>query len=60
MKMRNVYLKNTIIAIYNEKEKCLLEKYNNCNLQCLLEKYNNCNLQCLLEKYNNCNLQYLL
>ena len=33
MKMRNVYQKNTIIAIYNEKEKCLLEKYNNCNLQ---------------------------
>ena len=24
---------NTIIAIYNENEKCLLEKYNNCNLQ---------------------------
>ena len=22
-----------IIAIYNGKEKCLLEKYNNCNLQ---------------------------
>ena len=29
----NVYQKNTIIAIYNENEKCLLEKYNNCNLQ---------------------------
>ena len=29
----NVYYKNTIIAIYNKKEKCLLEKYNNCNLQ---------------------------
>ena len=25
--------KNTIIAIYNKKEKCLSEKYNNCNLQ---------------------------
>ena len=33
MKMRNVYQKNTIIAIYNENEKCLSEKYNNCNLQ---------------------------
>ena len=43
--MRNVYYENTIIAIYNENEKCLLEKYNNCNLQCLLGKYNNCNLQ---------------
>ena len=31
--MRNVYYKNTIIAIYNENEKCLIEKYNNCNLQ---------------------------
>ena len=29
MKMRNVYQKNTIIAIYNENDKCLLEKYNN-------------------------------
>ena len=29
----NVYQKNTIIAIYNEKEKGSLEKYNNCNLQ---------------------------
>ena len=29
MKMRNVYYKNTIIAIYNENEKCLIEKYNN-------------------------------
>ena len=28
-------LEKTIIAIYNENEKCLLEKYNNCNLQCL-------------------------
>ena len=26
MKMRNDYQKNTIIAIYNEKEKCLLQK----------------------------------
>ena len=33
MEMRNVYQKNTIIAIYNGNEKCLLEKYNNCNLQ---------------------------
>ena len=33
MKMKNVYQKNTIIAIYNGNEKCLLEKYNNCNLQ---------------------------
>ena len=33
MKMRKVYQKNTIIAIYNGNEKCLLEKYNNCNLQ---------------------------
>ena len=33
MKMINVYQKNTIIAINNENEKCLLEKYNNCNLQ---------------------------
>ena len=33
MKIKNVYQKNTIIAIYNENEKCLLEKYNNCNLQ---------------------------
>ena len=33
MEMRNVYQKNTIIAIYNENEKCLFEKYNNCNLQ---------------------------
>ena len=29
----NVHWKNTIIAIYNGNEKCLLEKYNNCNLQ---------------------------
>ena len=33
MKMKNVYQKNTIIAIYNENGKCLIEKYNNCNLQ---------------------------
>ena len=33
MKRKNVYQKNTIIAIYNENEKFLLEKYNNCNLQ---------------------------
>ena len=33
MKMRNVYQKNTRIAIYNENEKCLLKKYNNLNLQ---------------------------
>ena len=33
MKMRNFYQKNTIIAIYNENEKFLLEKYNNLNLQ---------------------------
>ena len=33
MKMKNVYQKNKIIAIYNEKEKGSLEKYNNCNLQ---------------------------
>ena len=33
MEMRNVYQKNTIIAIYNENKKCLLEKYNNLNLQ---------------------------
>ena len=33
MKMINVYQKNTIIEIYNENDKCLLEKYNNCNLQ---------------------------
>ena len=36
MKRKNVYQKNTIIAIiaiYNENEKCVLEKYNNCNLQ---------------------------
>ena len=33
MKSKNVYQKNTIIEIYNKKEKCLLEKYNNCNLQ---------------------------
>ena len=33
MKKKKVYQKNTIIAIYNENKKCLLEKYNNCNLQ---------------------------
>ena len=50
MKMRNVYQKNTIIAIYNGNEKCFYQKntiiaiYNE-NDKCLLEKYNNCNLQ---------------
>ena len=33
MEMRNVYQKNTIIAIYNENKKFLSEKYNYLNLQ---------------------------